>query len=269
MVLERYRPAWLHRCTQCGLSFQTPESAEHLRALYSRDYFDTYGDGRTSYGSDERGRRYQSRVRLRLLSRHTRPPGRLMEFGAAGGQFLLAARAAGYDVFGVEPEPSMAARAQEVSGAPVLIGFLEDVDLPESALDVACGWHVVEHIPDPVAALARVRSALRVGGHLFIEVPNFESAESRRRGLDWPYLDLPHHVNQFGPGSLSRAVEAAGLQVRSVETVAMFSYFRPSVALRPVRLARRVRLSVRVRVPLGNTHPTRHDLLRVVARRVS
>ncbi len=77
-------------------------------------------------------------------------------------------------------------------------------------------WHVLEHLPDPAAAIARAAELLRPGGRLLVSVPNVDSLQARLGGERWFHLDLPRHLFHFGPRSLSAMVERAGLQVARI-----------------------------------------------------
>lgn len=258
-------PARYRKCTACGFHHQPDRDAGDLRALYDEEYFERFAAG-GGYNVAQRQRRHEARVRVALLRRFTRPPGRLLEVGAAGGHFLAAAREAGFDGLGIEPVPELAERARAEHAVDVTTGFLGDVEIPDAGFDAACAFHVLEHLPEPLEALRPMHAALRRGGLLLIEVPNVESAEARRLGPRWANLEPLHHVGHYGPRALRAMIERAGFIVLHTETVPFFSYLPPSVAMRPLQLAHRAALSVRARVPPRGPHPGRHELLRAAAR---
>jgi SAM-dependent methyltransferase len=53
---------------------------------------------------------------------------------------------------------------------------LDDGDFAPGEFDLITIFHVLEHVPDPRAALARLSAWLRPGGHLYVEVPNAVTA---------------------------------------------------------------------------------------------
>jgi len=48
---------------------------------------------------------------------------------------------------------------------------LQDIDLPDSTLDVVLTPHVLEHVPDTDRALAELYRVMKPGGHVFLQIP--------------------------------------------------------------------------------------------------
>jgi SAM-dependent methyltransferase len=126
------------------------------------------------------------RRRLRMLAEAAAPPGALLDAGAGRGRFVLAARRAGWRAEGLEP----AARDAVVG---LRRASIEDAPIAEGSLDAVVLWHVLEHLDDPAAALARVRGWLRPGGGLLVGVPNLGSLQARLGGERWFHLDPARH----------------------------------------------------------------------------
>lgn len=157
--------------------------------------------------------RFNNAIRLRELS--GMEPGRLLDIGCGKGRFLAAARTAGWETLGVEFAPASAERAQAAYDLDVLVGDFLDIPF-QGAFDAITMWHVVEHLPDPMAAVTRAASLLGSGGRLVISVPNVDSLQARLGGEHWFHLDLPRHLFHFSPRSLSALVERAGLRVARI-----------------------------------------------------
>jgi len=143
------------------------------------------------------------RQRLALLRGTVPPPARLLDVGAGHGRFVAAARAAGYDARGLEPS----ARS------------IEDAAVQDGSLDAVTLWHVLEHVEDPGAALARIAGWLRPGGALLVGVPNLASVQARAGGRRWFHLDLPRHRTHFTPAGLHTLLAAHGFAVRDTHHV--------------------------------------------------
>jgi SAM-dependent methyltransferase len=151
------------------------------------------------------------RARLRLLGRAVPPPARLVDAGAGRGRFVAAARRAGYDSTGFEPDPGRAAAAVAY-GATVDVEGVEEADFAPGSLDAVTLWHVLEHTADPDRAIARIASWLRPGGALVVGVPNLDSLQARLGGERWYHLELPWHRTHFTPRGLETLLRRHGLE---------------------------------------------------------
>jgi SAM-dependent methyltransferase len=261
----RYPGLPLVRCTGCGFLFAPVRSADELHALYTTEYFAAYPGGR-AYDADEDQRRHEAAVRLRWLRGYA-TRGRLLEIGSASGWFLAQARDAGFTVEGVEPAADVAAAATARWGVPVQAATAESAVLPEGELDVVVAWHALEHIAAPAGVLARLRATLRPGGLLLIEVPNVASAASRAQGAAWFHLDLAHHVGHYAPDTLADLLRRTGFVPVEVDTFPTAGYLRPDQARSPRALAWQLKQALQHRASPRTSHPTRHEMLRAVARR--
>ncbi len=258
--------AWLPglayaECPSCGHVFREDDAALAVADVYtSGDYTEVRGD---HYLADLQARRSDARRRLEFLERAgLRPPGRLLDIGAAAGAFVAEAGAAGWQAEGVEPTPQFAGGAE----LDVVIhqGTLEDAALTDGSLDVATMWHVLEHIPRPLPEMRRVLAALKPGGALVVEVPNGGGYDAHARGVDWPSLEPEVHVSQFCASSLRQLLTRAGFTVRDVHTVPISVYLDTRAKLGLGHVAHRVK-AARALGSLRGTHPDGFELLRAVA----
>ena len=69
---------------------------------------------------------------------------------------------------------------------------------------------MLEHVDNPLAVLGHIRALLKPGGLFFFTTGNAEV----RRGhlLSWDYFVPEIHISLYEPGTLARALTAAGLQ---------------------------------------------------------
>jgi SAM-dependent methyltransferase len=144
---------------------------------------------------------------------HDSPRPRLLDVGCASGEFMLQMRALGWEVHGMDIDGAALEQAR-AAGLSVVEGTLESPAGVAAAggFDALTLAHVIEHLPDPVAALRRARDLLRPGGLLWVATPNLRSLAHRMFGRDWLSLDPPRHLVLFSAGSLLAAFEAAGLE---------------------------------------------------------
>ena len=88
------------------------------------------------------------------------PPGsRLLDVGCGTGELVGAARAAGHDAIGVDPDPEMAALAGTVLGEDVAVAGLPDLPWADDGFEVVTAAFVLNHVDHPrdgARELARV-----------------------------------------------------------------------------------------------------------------
>jgi 2-polyprenyl-3-methyl-5-hydroxy-6-metoxy-1,4-benzoquinol methylase len=200
-------------CARCGLGRTDPRpTSQSLSRFYGEDYWHRSSDGRRYTSDDIRYflRRYGRRVAY--LKRFKRK-GKLLEIGTGAGFFLESARRRGYDVQGIEFSSYAARQAESMFGLPVTHTNISDFHPEKGLYDLIVAWHVLEHLPDPMTALRRIRTWIKDDGILAVEVPNFGSVDALKMGDQWEGWTAPHHLWHFTPQSLRAMLEKAGFQV--------------------------------------------------------
>lgn len=156
--------------------------------------------------------------RVGLLTAHL-DTGQLVEIGPSRGVFAAAAKAAGFDVVGLELDAECCRHLEaEVGVRAINTAAPERVlpDLPRSAAVVM--WHVIEHVPDPWALL-RVSSAnLEPGGILALATPNPDSLQFRLLKGRWLHADVPRHLTLIPLATLREEVAGHGLELLGATT---------------------------------------------------
>lgn len=134
--------------------------------------------------------------------------GRLLDVGCGGGAFLAAFRQAmpGWKLYGHD---HCAQRRAEVEAVPGVCGFhcgaLEETAAQNGPFDAVSLIYVLEHMPEPVAELSRLRGLLRPGGTLMVMVPDLA-----QNPFDLAVVD---HCGHFFADTLAHAAELAGFEV--------------------------------------------------------
>lgn len=239
------------RCRGCGhMQLERfPSQADLAEAYGAAASFD--------YVEEQRGQRETARrLLVRIEARAAR--GALVDLGCWTGFFLDVARERGWRVSGVEPSAFAAGYAREQLGLDVVHGELLAAALPDQRFDAVLMADVIEHLPDPGAALERVGSLLAPGGVLCLVLPDAGSPLARALGRRW-WSVLPTHVQYFTRASLRRLLERHGfelLETRTAPKAFSVAYYlnrvggySPALARLLVAVARRLGLAERLWAP--------------------
>ncbi len=158
---------------------------------------------------------------------------RVLDVGCNLGSFLAALRdRIGCSVAGLDPAPIPAKYAREHFHLDVREACLDDVadSFAPASFDLITLWHVMEHLWAPRRDLDIVRSLLKPGGTLIVEVPNFADPLCRLFGSSWAYIDVPRHLLHFTPRSLRNCLEDAGFTVATLECTGTFRPYSVTIS---------------------------------------
>ena len=205
-------------------------SAEDLKAFYAGEYFQaSHGTYAQAYSKTEiEHRNLLARLMLAAIAQGREPKGgdvaggKLLEIGCGEGWFLSAADRAGYAVRGLDFSeagltkfhPQFMDRCQFGDAFDSLDRLIESGD----RVDVCVMEHVLEHVVDPQALLARLPRLLSPGGVLAITVPNDFSPlqiAAREAGVidrDF-WVAPPQHLNYFNAETLPALLTRMGFAV--------------------------------------------------------
>jgi SAM-dependent methyltransferase len=189
-------------CRKCGFVFQRDVPDDEFIADYYAEGFTTETAQARSLGG------YDTDARLDVIRRHIPQGAKMIEIGASDGEFCRSLRANGYAASGVDPLAfeNEAAGNELVRGQ--LIGRQDSRDRISELFDAAVTYYVLEHVLDPKKWLRDIAAALKPGGRLVVEIPNYES---------FPVESLIHeHMSHFAPVHLAALVESLGFKVLAV-----------------------------------------------------
>ena len=175
-------PLVVQLCESCGLVQQRDIPSDHeLRSYYSHhyrsDYKNTYVP-KSKYiyraGIAAKNRLNFLRVGAKNLAL---PRGATwLDIGAGGGEVVYAARQAGFDAQGIEPNEGYSDFARQHYDVVVQTSHLDQIQ--DKTYDIVSLFHVLEHMPNPVVTFEKLASLITRNGLLVIEVPNIEQADA-------------------------------------------------------------------------------------------
>jgi 2-polyprenyl-3-methyl-5-hydroxy-6-metoxy-1,4-benzoquinol methylase len=251
------------RCAACGSLWQTPApAAGDIAAFYPADYPFTRTPARDAFAADGSVRQRLKRLclsasfgyaaprastgtrmattLLRAMTpffRHrvgaavryvdARPDARLLDVGCGNGGFLMTMRGLGWEVEGIEPDAA-AARHAQAAQLPVQVATVDQAQLRPASFDAITLSHVIEHLPDPAAALDRLARALKPGGVLVTLSPNPEGLLANRFRASWFELDCPRHLVIPSRRALHAIGSRSGLQVTTFTSMRLFRWAWPA-----------------------------------------
>jgi 2-polyprenyl-3-methyl-5-hydroxy-6-metoxy-1,4-benzoquinol methylase len=191
-TLDRYSQSWFEQeyLPSYGIDPQNP-SLTHLAARYN----------------EELGPANLFRLKNRLL-----------DVGAGAGLFLASARAAGWDVEGVEIAGYGPVYAQKHFDLHIVHGTLHEAQFPDDHFDVVMLQDTIEHVSDPLGLLTEVCRVLRPGGGVILSTPNVDSLVRRVFGSRWAFISPREHVHLFNTRSLLWLLKATGFAPFRLET---------------------------------------------------
>ncbi len=192
-------------CRVCGLVYQSPRmTAAESQAFYETEYRLLYQGQEGPNPKDVAVQSARARVTLEFISQSISSAAHILDVGCSTGLLLqqfqshLQAR-----VYGVEPGNLYRQYAQS-QGLEVYASLdeLQQAGLPRFKL--VSMMHVLEHLPDPVDYLQKLRTQfLESGGWLLLEVPNLYAHDS---------FEVAHLIS-FSDHTLTQVVQKAGYRV--------------------------------------------------------
>jgi 2-polyprenyl-3-methyl-5-hydroxy-6-metoxy-1,4-benzoquinol methylase len=219
----RHEPWRLARCPRCELHY-LPEIPSEEAVEADFDWAATFAQERRRRWFEHPLMRFWTMAvfalrpsregrALRQIRRHA-PGGRLIDVGCGDGRLAMLAMRRGYDVLGIELSPRMAAKAaRRIGRERVRCARLEDArDLAAGSFDVAVTVSYLEHEPNPLPTMVRMRELLRPGGVCIHKTPNYASRLREWLGPRWSGYRWPEHVQYYTPETLGELLRRSGFE---------------------------------------------------------
>ncbi len=198
-------------CRDCGAGFAA--------GIPQQEDFDSYYREHSKY-DDRDNRPVESRTvepRFRgmaeLVARFIpASDARVFEMGSGSGGLLKALEERGFhNLTGSDPSPACVRAAHELHGIPAVAGTVFTVPTPSVPYDFLVLAGVMEHIRDLDRTVGRFHELVRIGGRVYLEVPDASRYTPRQ---DAPFQEFSlEHINFFSPRSLANLMQARGFRV--------------------------------------------------------
>ncbi len=197
----------VYLCRHCGLVQSLPRIARATRAPAA------VSSG-ADWGNVRYGKGFRTKAALDALSRHAdlSGPVSLLDVGSNRGSFarafLAAAPQAG--IVAVEPDERFAASCAQLERTELIHARIEDVALETDRFDIVHSCHTIEHLADPMRALADHWRCLKPDGLLVLDAPNLVLIGGDDILEEW-FIDK--HLYHFTARTLGRMLEASGFTI--------------------------------------------------------
>ena len=162
------------KCNNCGLVFLFPQmTPAQEREFYEKEYGEIYSSEKGTTPADLfKNRLKDAKDYFGLVKEYLSTKDDCLEIGCASGYFLATIKDYVKSVSGVESHTILRQYCNDIG-----IMTYETIDeCPKIEFDNIFLFFLLEHLGDPVNFLKKVRSILKKGGNLFIEVPNVDDA---------------------------------------------------------------------------------------------
>lgn len=213
---RRWKPLLTVACADCGLLRTDPmPTDEELDQYYRNEYRLDYQFAGTRPPKAHLVRSLRdAQNRIAALCDVLIPGARVLDVGCGTGEFLKLAKELGCEVVGIEPGKAYADFARSEYGLDVINGPWQDADLPENGFDIVTCNQVIEHLRDPMAAIAALANWLKPNGVAFVSVPDMRPNHK-------PSFERFHfaHIYGFTPATLEAIMKRNGLVPTSGEAL--------------------------------------------------
>ncbi|HZV67177.1 MAG TPA: class I SAM-dependent methyltransferase [Telluria sp.] len=152
---------------------------------------------------------------------------RVLDVGCNTGAFGQAIKKKiGAEVWGIEPNPEAAAIASTHLDHVLVSVFNEELPLPDNFFDAITFNDVLEHMPDPWAALKLAASKLTPDGVVIVSIPNLRHIDNlvhimRERDFQYEATGIRDrtHLRFFTRKSAPRLFDGSGLTLTRLEGI--------------------------------------------------
>jgi len=209
------------RCRTCGLLRTNPRPTQDSIGFYYPESYSPWKSSPDDKPVSAMPLPFWKRVIKRVLIGNPiepippLPPGRMLEIGCGSGSYLHAMAQKGWEVEGIEIS-SRAGELAKKNGYAVHVGPLETAPAPKEPYDMIVGWHVLEHVHEPVRVLSRMAGWLKEGGYLVLGLPNAASLDFILFRSRWYALQLPTHLYHFSPKTIGRLLSDTGWESKKI-----------------------------------------------------
>jgi len=168
-------------------------------------------------------RRVTIKGKRKLIARDKKKTHHL-DIGCGTGEFLYECKKNGVNVFGVEPSKAAAEQARNNFKIEVTDSVFSKA-LTNKKFDSISMWHVLEHVHDIKKSISKINDLLKIGGKIFIALPNHESFDAKYYKEYWAAWDVPIHLWHFSNKNIIELMSNYGFKFKCTKPMIFDSYY--------------------------------------------
>jgi 2-polyprenyl-3-methyl-5-hydroxy-6-metoxy-1,4-benzoquinol methylase len=210
------------RCSGCDLIYVNPMVKEPEKNYWG-DEKKYYEEGRLMFEGKAKHHRDSNYLEDLNKIEEIKPSGNFLDIGTNMGSFLRHTRGRKWNVFGIDPSPTLSEMARKYFGLNVKTAYLNEAGFEDEFFDIVTMTDVFEHIADPKKMLEDIKRVLKKDGILFIKVPNgdynmlkLKLAKMAGKLKGYDIFDSYEHVTHFSHKTLKRMLDETGYEIKEV-----------------------------------------------------
>lgn len=166
-------------------------------------------------------KKYALSKKVNLINKQVSQKGKILDFGAGTGDFLVACQKNGWETTGFEPNQSAKNKAE--SKGVYITNNMQNVE--NQQFDIITLWHVLEHVPNVEQQLQQLKQLLKPNGTLIIAVPNYKSFDAIYYKQHWAAFDVPRHLWHFSKTAIQKLAQNNQMQVVQILPMYFDSFY--------------------------------------------
>ncbi len=192
----------VYHCRNCETMFVWPKVQDSGK-IYQKKYFcgSEKSFGYSDYDGDKKIIVENFVEYLKKINKFSPIKGRMLDVGAATGNFVELAASNGWFAEGIEVSENAAYRANR-HNLNVMCGDFETHYFDTEIFDMVTLLDVFEHLANPEAAMVKVQKILKNNGLVVINTPDSSSFLAKFFGRSWHSIVPPEHLTFFSPKSI-------------------------------------------------------------------
>lgn len=200
-------------CNNCGFVYVNPRITEKVNDEYYK--FKLKGDQdfiiHHFIESADYHLSYWRRM-IRVIKKFKKF-GNLLDVGCGSGDFLIAAQAAGYRVFGQDISDYFIEFNRKENNIIVFTEELKKLNLQRNSFDVVSCFDVIEHHRNPMELLSEIKTLLKPDGILIISTHDISNIFAKFYGKKWRMIYPIGHLTYFTRRTMKRMLSELGYEI--------------------------------------------------------